>query len=278
MRKVIISGITLFCLLLSFFTVRAGMPLFKIPAIKEVKQKYDETTVALGELKKFQETAYKPAEKSLAESVTNYKATRELYEKIAETKTDEEKEKAFKSQAYDLEYLWIKIGNYAYENKADLTLEIYKTDEHETDDEYVLCDLKFKTISSYSGAKAFIEQISTDSELQFIPENLKMTSEWKEINVLTDADKTRPLVLDENNNRNASVNNSGMGLRKLLLVTEFYKSNVPVSKATLLKIENTQTVEAEKNATNTTNTTNATNSVNKVNNTANTSNTSNSAK
>ena len=258
MRKVIISGITLFCLLLSFFTVRAGLPLFKVPAIKDIKAKYDETTMALGDLKKFQETAYKPAEQNLITSVTNYKATREMYEKIAETKTDEEKEKAFKSQAYDLEYLWIKIGNYAYENKADLTLEIYKTEEQETDDDYVLCDLKFKTISSYSGAKSFIEQISTDSELQFIPENLKMTSEWKEINVLTDSDKTRPLVLDNTNNRTNN-NNSSKSLKKLLLVTEFYKSDVPVSKATLLKIENTQTVEAEKNVQNSTNTTNTQN-------------------
>ena len=136
MRKVIISGITLFCLLLSFFTVRAGLPLFKVPAIKDIKAKYDETTMALGDLKKFQETAYKPAEQNLITSVTNYKATREMYEKIAETKTDEEKEKAFKSQAYDLEYLWIKIGNYAYENKADLTLEIYKTEEQETESLY----------------------------------------------------------------------------------------------------------------------------------------------
>ena len=128
MRKVIISGITLFCLLLSFFTVKAGLPLFKIPAMKEIKTNYDDTTVALGDLKQFQEAIYKPAEVSLQTSVANYKESYNMYQRIAETKTDEEKARALKSPAYDLEYLWVKLGNYAYANKADLTMEIYKTE------------------------------------------------------------------------------------------------------------------------------------------------------
>ena len=248
MRKIIISGITLFCLLLSVFTVKTGLPLFKIPAMKEIKSTYDETTVSIGKLKQFKEEVYGPADLSLTETVKSYNETRKMYNDVSATKTEEEKQKAQKAQAYDLEYLWIKIGNYAYKNKADLTMEIYKTEEQETDDDYIKCDLKFRTISSYSGAKQFIEDISVDSELQFIPENLKMTSEWKEINVLTDADKTTPLILNEYNNKATETNYAGKSLRKLLLVTEFYKSDVPVSKSTLLKIENTQTVEAEKKA------------------------------
>lgn len=218
MRKIIISGITLFCLLLSVFTVKTGLPLFKIPAMKEIKSTYDETTVSIGNLKRFKEDVYVPAEESLDTTVKSYNETRKMYNDVSATKTEEEKQKAQKAQAYDLEYLWIKIGNYAYKNKADLTMEIYKTEEQETDDDYIKCDLKFRTISSYSGAKQFIEDISVDSELQFIPENLKMTSEWKEINVLTDADKTTPLILNEYNNKATETNYAGKSLRKLYLL------------------------------------------------------------
>ena len=67
-----------------------------------------------------------------------------------------------------------------------------------------------------------------------------------------------------------------------MLVTEFYKTDVPISKTSISKVENEQTVaadaEAEKNATS--NTTNTTNTASKTNttNTANKTNTTNTSK
>ena len=61
-----------------------------------------------------------------------------------------------------------------------------------------------------------------------------------------------------------------------MLVTEFYKTDVPISKASISKVENEQTLEAEKqaeeeaakaakNTTNSTSKTNTTNTANKKN-------------
>ena len=57
----------------------------------------------------------------------------------------------------------------------------------------------------------------------------------------------------------------------LVLVTDFYKTNVPIAKSSLSKVENQLTIEAEEkaaleasqnNTTNTANTTNTTNTAN----------------
>ena len=123
---------------------------------------------------------------------------------------------------------------------------------------YVLCDLKFEIVSGYDGITSFIEDISKDADLGFIPENLKLYSEYRQVKVLNPEDKS--IVYDT----------------KLMLVTEFYKTDVPISKASISKVENEQTLEAEKqaeeeaakaakNTTNSTSKTNTTNTANKKN-------------
>lgn len=241
MRKIILTGalicIVIITILLTTFGLKGP---FRIYTYKDIESKSSEATQKLNELALLKNGNFRTAETSLKQSVSDYKTSYQKYDQISGTKTEEEKSKALAAQDYDLEFLWIKLGNHANETKCDLTLEVAKNDNSSEKSNSTLCDLKFNVVGSYSGIINFIEKIGQDSELGFIPENLNMYSEYRTVKVLNEKNEV------ETSN-------------KLMLVTEFYKSNIPVSNSTLLKIEN-QEMNTDRNTVTTTN--NESNSLN----------------
>lgn len=220
MRKIILICVSICTVIVTVVLTTVGLKgPFKIYTYKNVEDKSAQVTQKLNELALLKNGDFRTVETSLKQSVSDYKTSYQKYDQISGTKTEEEKNKALAAQDYDLEFLWIKLGNHANETKCDLTLEVAKNENATEDTNSTLCDLKFNVVGSYSGIINFIEKIGQDSELGFIPENLKMYSEYRTVK-----------VLNENNEVETS--------NKLMLITEFYKSNIPVSNNTLLKIEN----------------------------------------
>jgi len=191
-------------------------------------------------------------------------------------KTEIEKQRAIAGVSYDLSYLWVKLGKYATENRCDLTIEVFQNQETAAEENYTLCDFKFNVSGTYLELIDFIEAISKDQELSFIPENLKMYSDYADVTVDEDhyGAFAKNNISDEEDNDVIKTSKGTI----LMLKTEFYKTNVPVYKSSLSKVENQLTVEQEKAAaeaeTKNGNTTN--NTTNNTNNTANTTNTANS--
>lgn len=274
MRKIILTGILIFTLVFSFICVKSGIGFpTKVYSSKELKAKRETVDMQLNNLTNLKSNAYANTQKTLKLSIQNFNSTKKMYEAAMESKTAVEKERAIAGVSYDLSYLWVKIGQYATKNNCDLTIEVFQNQETTTDENYVLCDFKFNFIASYADAIGFIEKISMDSELNFIPENLKMSTEYREVRT------------DEQYNGQPFEEEDVVEARALLLVTEFYKTNVPIAKSSLSKVENQLTIEAEaaaaeeaaKNgnttANNTNNTANKANTTNSTNNTTNTTNT-----
>lgn len=250
MRKLILSGVLIFTLIFAFVCVKSGMagPI-QIYSYADLKARDEATNLKMNELTKVKSEGYATTEANLQRTVKKHLEVKSTYEKVASTKTEEQKQKALLGQDYDLSFLWVELGNYATKNNCDLKLEVSQEKDTSDDENYVLCDLKFEIVSGYDGITSFIEDISNDTDLGFIPENLKLYSEYRQVKVLNSEDNTI-----EYQNR-------------LMLVTEFYKTDVPISKTSISKVENEQTVEAEKQAAeeaakNTTNTTNKTNTTN----------------
>lgn len=242
MRRIIIIGVALFCIILAVFTIYTGLPLFGVPKISDVRAEHDKTTAAMNELDTFKKTTFSTVSKRLEGAVAKCKAAKTEYDKAAQSQTEEEKIEALKSKTYDIEYLWVKLGNYANNSRIDFTLDIYKTEEANTENDYVLCDLKVTAISSYYGFIDFLEKISADPDLKMIPQNLKMGSEWKQVRV--DISSPNTLYLDYEFNEGDTYRE----IPKLVLVSEFYKTDVPIRKDSLLKVENPETLEAEQKA------------------------------
>ena len=264
MRRIIIIGVALFCIILAVFTIYTGLPIFGVPKISDVRTEHDKTTAAMNELDSYKKTTFLTFSNRLQGAVEKCKTAKEEYDRVAQSQTEEQKEAALRSKTYDIEYLWVKLGNYANNSRIDFTLDVYKTEEANTENDYVLCDLKVTAISSYYGFIDFLEKISADPDLKMIPQNLKMGSEWKTVRVFLNSPDRVNLGYDFNEI------NPEPDSPKLVLVSEFYKTDVPIKKDSLLKVENPETLEAEKkaaeeaaknqNSINSTNSTNVTNS------------------
>lgn len=236
MRKLILTAILIFTLVFSFICIKFGIGFpIKIYSFKELKEKRETADIQLNSLTNLKSNTYANTQKTLKLSIQNFNDTKKMYEEAIANKTTLEKERAIAGVGYDLSYLWVKLGQYATKNNGDLTMEVFQNEETSEQENYVLCDFKFSFIGSYADSIDFIEKISMDNELKFIPENLKMSTEYKKVRT------------DEQYNGMPTEENNVIDAKVLLLVTEFYKTNVPVAKSSLSKVENQLTLEAEAN-------------------------------
>ncbi len=276
MRKLILAGLLMIVMIFSFFAMKSGMTFpTKIYSFSELKARKELTNTQLDTLTTLKSTTYATTQNSLNDSIKKFKSAKELYEAAMSNKTEIEKQRAIAGVSYDLSYLWVKLGKYATDNRCDLTIEVFQNQETAAEENYTLCDFKFNVSGTYLSLIDFIEAISKDQELSFIPENLKMYSEYADVPV----DEyhygafVKGDISDEEDNGVVQTSKGTI----LMLKTEFYKTNVPVYKSSLSKVENQLTVEQEKAAAAETakngNTTN--NTTNNTNNTANTTNTTN---
>lgn len=228
MRKVILIVVSIIIVIVSVLCVTKGIsgPL-KIYSYAQIKQKNNDTTAKLNELTNLKSNDYRKEEADLKKSITEYQEVSDKYEKVSQNKTELEKKEALAGQEYNIEFLQIKLGNYATNNKVDLSIELSKNEEK---DVYTLCDFKFQVVGAYSGIINFIEDVSSDDQLKFIPENLKLYSEYREVSTIY-----------ENSVAGTSTKSAGNTVNKkqkrLMLVGEFYKSNVAIRKDSLLKVE-----------------------------------------
>lgn len=230
MRKIYITLRSIVLIVICIIGITRGFkaPL-KVYSYSQIEKENDEVINQMNELTLLKSNEYKVEETNLKKAVADYEGVAEKYEKVSETKTSEEKKEALYGQTYDLEYLQILLGNHATDNKVDLTIEASKNSESAEDD-FVLCDFKFIIVGSYSGITNFIEDVSHDDKLKFIPENLKMHSEYREVSTISDTSLAAT-------NNSSTVNKKE---KRLVLVGEFYKSSIAVKKDTILKIENKQ--------------------------------------
>lgn len=284
MRKLILAGILVLIIIFSFFAMKVGITFpTKIYSFSELKARKELTNTQLDSLTTLKSTTYTTTQNMLNDSIKKFKSAKELYEAAMSNKTEIEKQRAIAGVSYDLSYLWVKLGKYATENKCDLTIEVFQNQETSAEENYTLCDFKFNVSGTYLALIDFIEAISIDQELSFIPENLKMYSEYAD--VMVDEDHFGPYNKKEQKGENTGITDTTKATI-LMLKTEFYKTNVPIYKTSLSKVENQLTVEQDKAAAeealkngNTTNSTtnNATNNTvnNTTNNTTNATNTTN---
>ena len=227
MRKIILSCILIILLIITFIALRFGF-FGVVHSYRDIKEESKLAESKLNELTSLKATTFATTEKNLKKVVSNHSDIKKQYDLISSTKTDEQKQQLLTSGDYDLSYIWVTFGNYATENQCDLNIEVSQISENNENENYVVCDLKFTTVSSYDGAIEFINRVTQDNELGFVPENLKMHSEYKTVKTV------------------AEDGNSVVTSKRLMLVTEFYKSNIPISKASLLKVENAEETNEEK--------------------------------
>lgn len=246
MRKLLLGLISILLLALSIYIAIyglsfAGIEINGIPAIQEENAKLESKIETATKLKN---TDY-PQNTALLESAYKKLMTeKENYEQILALGVDENGQPLNKIQEYEIEKIWITMGNYAKKEGVDLKLDV--TSNNSISKTY---DLKFTVTGGYIQITDFLYDVERDSTLVFKLENFKMVpgTSTEEL-VATFLCKDVKLNVTENTS-NATTDENQDG-------TSNSGKNTNTSNVINRNTTNTNSTNTSTNTTNTTNNTN----------------------
>ena len=237
MRKLLLGLITVLLLALSIYMAVYGISLGSIqvngiPAIQEENLKLDNK---IENASKVRNTDYPNSVTALEGAYKKLMTEKESYEQIVALGVDENGNTLNKIQEYEMEKIWVTMGNYAKKQGVDLKMDI--TSNNSITKTY---DLNFTITGGYIQIIDFLYDIERDSTLVFKIENFKLVAgETTDVLVGTFAWRDVKLKISEIN-----------GATEEKEETQD-KENSPATQSTDTSKENNKT-----NTTNTTNTTN----------------------
>ena len=171
MRKLLIGLITILLLALAVYIVVsglsfAGIEISSIAAIQEENARLENKIEQANNLKN---TTYPQSVTTLETAYKKLMTEKENYEQILALGVDENGQPLNKIQEYEIEKIWITMGNYADKQGLDLKLEV--TLNNSISGAY---DLKFTVTGGYIQITDFLYDVERDSTLVFKLENFKM--------------------------------------------------------------------------------------------------------
>ena len=243
MKKLLISILIALLLILSIFLIVQGIHLGKIDilGIKGLESKNSKLDSTIQQAAKLVEKDYKQAVSDVNTKAKKLEEEKKSYEDMVTITGEDGNQIATQIEKYEIEALWVKLGNHAKSEGVVMGMEVIKSGSGIAD----LYNLKFTVTGSYICITDFISSIENDTSLGFKIEEFKMLP-------------------------------SGSDLQATFVCKDIYikeMSNVSSSSSS----SKDDTTNKNTNSTNTTNSTNNTNNTNNTNtNTnSNTSNTSN---
>ena len=223
MKKLLISILIALLLILSIFIALNGLNIGKIEilGIRGINQKNSELDQKIQEATQLSTIDYQKAVDEVEENSKKLTEEKKNYEDMALLNTDSEGQITAQIQKYEVEALWVKLGNHATSEGATMKMDIVKGNST-TENIY---DLNFTVNSSYISIIDFISDIENDSTLGFKIENFHMsgsgdslqaTFSCKEISIIdvnqsqvvTDTDNTTNTTNTTNANSTSNTTNT----------------------------------------------------------------------
>ncbi len=246
MKKLLMLILIVLLLALSAFVILSGVEVgnVKILSYIGIQDKNKQLDEKIQQASKLAEKDYKQAVSTVQDSSKKLEQVKKEYEDLTVVSTDGEVPIA-QIERYEVETLWVKLGNYATSEGAIVRIDIVQGNTSGT------YNLKFTVNGSYISITDFISDIENDSTLGFKIEEFKMVPSGNDLQATFTCKEIAIKEVSETSNPNIGTQ------------------------------ENKNAETNTTNSTNTTNTTNSTTGNNTTNrnttNTTNTSNTTNSA-
>lgn len=165
MKKIIITILIVLLAVLAYNTVVGGykiggMQILGITGIKNENDKLEQKIELANQLKSVEF----PAKISdLNQAAKELIAKKKSYEELVSYSREQDVDAANQFQQYEMETLWVKIGNYAKKNGIVLDFSLTESASNTPN----VNDLKFTLIGSYNSITDFIYEIEKDDELSF---------------------------------------------------------------------------------------------------------------
>ena len=200
-NTIIISAVgVIFALILVMLTlVDLNFGTVKFSSIKTIMTKYEKVQIAESELEKTQKT-YETTLASLETQKSKFQTEKNKYESISDETISIIKEATAKEN-YSIEYMWIRLGNYAKTNNLSIVLvepggsksstttstttsqvtsgsNVQSANKNEeslgTQTSSTNETLKIQVTGSYMNISDFIFQVENDAELKFRLDNISI--------------------------------------------------------------------------------------------------------
>lgn len=170
MKKLLMLILIGLLILLSGFIVISGFEVGNIQVLgyMGIQEKNKELDEKIQESSKLAEKDYKQALSTVQESSKKLEKAKKDYEDMTTISSEGDVQTAGQIERYEVETLWVKLGNYATSEGAVMKMDIVQGN---TTDTY---NLKFTVNGSYISITDFISDIENDSTLGFKIEEFKM--------------------------------------------------------------------------------------------------------
>jgi len=214
MKKLLISILIALLLILSIFIAINGLNVGKIEVlgIRGINQKNSELDQKIQQATQLSTIDYQKAVDEVEENSKKLTEEKKNYEDMALLNTDSEGQATAQIQKYEVEALWVKLGNHATSEGATMKMDIVKGSSTSEN----MYDLNFTVNGSYISIIDFISDIENDSTLGFKIENFHMSGSGdslqatfvcKEISIV-DVNESQVDTGTNNNNTTNSTTNS----------------------------------------------------------------------
>lgn len=172
MKKLLSAILILLLLILSVFVVLQGFSIGNLEVLSYIKlgERSSELDKKIQEASKLAEKDFKQVMTTVNESGKKLEKVKKQYEEIASTNPENDIEQVSQLQKYEVETLWVKLGNYATSEGVVIKMDIVNGKESSKG----VYDLKFTVNGSYISITDFISDIENDSTLGFKIEEFKM--------------------------------------------------------------------------------------------------------
>lgn len=258
MRKIILYILLISLVIFSVFIVYKGIPEIKIESYSSISQENKKLNNLITEANNQKEVEYKKKSDALNTAHKLLESNKESYQELLEIGVDSNGIPLSKIQEYEIEKIWITIGNYAKKEGVDVKMEI--TSNNSVAGTY---DLNFTASGSYTSIEDFLRDLQGDNTLVFKIENFKLVAGGTRSSTNNTVGNTA-----ENTTENTASDESS-GILTATFVCKDIKLNI---------VENSTNIENDSSTgshtTTTTSTSEATNTTTSTNNSSSTASTS----
>lgn len=171
MRKIILYILLISLVIFSVFIVYKGIPEIKIESYSSISQENKKLNTLITEANNQKEVEYKKKSDALNTAHKLLESNKESYQELLEIGVDSNGIPLSKIQEYEIEKIWITIGNYAKKEGVDVKMEI--TSNNSVAGTY---DLNFTASGSYTSIEDFLRDLQGDNTLVFKIENFKLVA------------------------------------------------------------------------------------------------------
>lgn len=163
--------ISLLVVLCGFVAIKGfNIGRLEILAFTKIQERSNELDNKIQEASKLSEKDYKQAVSTVEEDAKKLQQEKKEYEDMTAISTEGDVASANQLERYEIETLWVKLGNHATSEGAVMRMDVVKGN-NTTADTY---NLKFTVTGSYISITDFISDIENDSTLGFKIEEFKM--------------------------------------------------------------------------------------------------------